>query len=68
VRRENATTASIRSLPSIRACRAGARHHVGAGGLAADDDDGSWTRGLFKPSQESADARAPALPDFARGA
>jgi len=40
----------------------------GAGGLAADDDDGSWTRGLFKPSQESADARAPALPDFARGA
>jgi len=41
----------------------------GAGGLAADDDDGSWTRGLFdSTSQESAVARAPALPDFARGA
>ena len=32
-------------------------------------DDGSWTRDLFKStSQESEDARAPGLPDFARGA
>jgi len=40
-----------------------------ASGVAADDDDGSWTRDLFKStSQESAEARAPGLPDFARGA
>jgi len=40
-----------------------------ASGVAAADDDGSWTRDLFKStSQESADARAPGLPDFARGA
>jgi hypothetical protein len=40
-----------------------------ASGVAAEDDDGSWTRDLFKStSQESADARAPGLPDFARGA
>jgi len=40
-----------------------------ASGIAAEDDDGSWTRDLFKStSQESEDARAPGLPDFARGA
>jgi hypothetical protein len=40
-----------------------------ASGVAADDDDGSWTRDLFtSTSQEGAEARAPGLPDFARGA
>jgi hypothetical protein len=40
-----------------------------ASGVAAESDDGSWTRDLFKStSQESAEARAPGLPDFARSA
>jgi hypothetical protein len=40
-----------------------------ASGVAADSDDDSWTRDLFKStSQDSPYARAPGLPDFARGA
>lgn len=40
-----------------------------ASGVAAQNDDGSWTRDLFEStSQDSPYARAPGLPDFARGA
>jgi hypothetical protein len=40
-----------------------------ASGVAAQSEDESWTGDLFKStSQESPYARAPGLPDFARGA
>jgi hypothetical protein len=40
-----------------------------ASGVAAPSEDESWTGDLFKStSQESPYARAPGLPDFARGA
>jgi hypothetical protein len=40
-----------------------------SGAAPVEADDGSWTGNSFKPtSQESAEARAPGLPDFARGA
>ena len=78
---DSRTTARVRALTAAAPLAAGAgtpgsgvdspndAERLQASGVAAASDDDSWTGDLFKStSQDSPYARAPGLPDFARGA
>ena len=64
-----AATGATASAPGSGSESPNDAERLQAAGVAAENDDGSWTGDLFKStSQEGEEARAPGLPDFARGA